>query len=333
MDMACYFVNVTGDGVVSTYGSQDFDNAISPACLGLGTTSALVSASTLTAEGIAIRVKSGFNRTIQLIGVTGAGTAGCGGTTLKQLFAQTRPELYLVGSRTGNLLGNETVALANYYVTDEQRPNLVNQCPLPGGSKAVSLTSASEALGIFIRTNSDPLDGGYFDAFLPPIASFNNTPSRMTAISPVSTLTGRYSWAVDTGLFTAPGTHARVDFLYKLSTTEAANYSKLKLTLEMHGGRVMYTGSCSELNSAISYGATLYVRKNSAWETTTAASTATSAEGFSVELSNPEDYVTEENLGAQIDPYIHFSLRSLHGSIASSCSYVRITSMAAELVP
>lgn len=112
----CYLVTVTADDIISSLKPNGLltDSALS--CLNYGTTSTLVSYSTLISDGVSLMVVAGRTRKIRVLGVADSGQAECGTTKFNELsFVVPALQVHEIASTETDILKGTDVLLTPTY--------------------------------------------------------------------------------------------------------------------------------------------------------------------------------------------------------------------------
>lgn len=135
--MHCFFISVSGTGIVPSEGSARL-NSRNPECFGLGTTTKGVKLSELiSSDGYTFRIPLGPNRQVSVYGAYSSvlGTS-CTGKDFGDLFGyEARPRVYLLGRTTTDLFRDSAVAVTNTY-NYQQADDLAETCPVDATAKA-----------------------------------------------------------------------------------------------------------------------------------------------------------------------------------------------------
>ncbi len=105
----CYFVSIDGDGISPDFGPLNLGSR-SPACLGLGMTSPLLSLDELTGDGTKLRVVAGPKRRVRILGVN-TNAPKCAGEPLGTIFGTRRPAIFEVASAIEDIFVDKKVAV------------------------------------------------------------------------------------------------------------------------------------------------------------------------------------------------------------------------------
>jgi len=319
-DFDCYFINVTGDDVKST-----FETPLTSieSCSSLGTVSSLLDLKSLR-DGISLKIVAGSKRTVELWGVTGTTAAVCSGE-LDTLTRTRGTEIYKVSSTETDLFLNSSVELANDFDKETNHTN----CALGDSTQATLIYSPLAAPNFYFgQDNSEVPDLSDWDVSgaLPPPSALGN----LSGPIPDSSFLGISQ--------TASEQTERIDITYTLPSLNLNAYYGIRFVINAEGGTVPFDGisNCDNAAAIIGNGFRFayWIGEQSDWTPHNLGPSTSPAAILNDLLRPPTPFpVQADDSSRSPFPAFHITVRSRDsGDNSTVCSALRINSVSADLV-